>query len=129
MAKRIREKKIHPDLMLCSPAVRTFATAKSFAAEIGYPENNIRTDKRLYHANEDQILNVLKAIDDHHQVVMIIGHNPGLTEFTNKLLDEAIINIPTCGIVLAQLSIDTWQSTHFGCGRMEFFDFPKNIKD
>jgi phosphohistidine phosphatase len=57
--------------------------------------------------------------------VMIFGHNPGLTEFANSLLDESIMNIPTCGIVHATLNIESWKDIHFGCGKTLHFDFPK----
>jgi phosphohistidine phosphatase len=45
------------------------------------------------------------------------------------LLDENIDNIPTCGIVKAQLNIRKWKDAHFGCGLMEFFDFPKSKEE
>jgi phosphohistidine phosphatase len=56
---------------------------------------------------------------------MVVGHNPGLTEVANSLLDESISNISTTGVVGAQLNINSWKDTRWGCGEMIFFDFPK----
>ena len=56
---------------------------------------------------------------------MVVGHNPGLTDFVNDLLDEDIKNIPTAGVVAAQLSIDTWKDARWKCGELLYFDFPK----
>lgn len=130
MGKRLKEKRITPDVMLSSPAERAIATCKVIAKALSFSEEKIKIDKRLYHANEDQILKVIQEIKDSprdsEEVVMIFGHNPGLTEFANLLLNENIINIPTCGVIYSILKIDTWRDARFGCGEMVFFDFPKN---
>lgn len=130
MGKRLREKHVTPDVMLSSPAERALTTCKELAKELHFSEEKIKTDKRLYHANEDQILKVVQELKDSprdsEEVVMIFGHNPGLTEFANALLNETIMNIPTCGVVYATLNIEHWKEARFGCGELVFFDFPKN---
>lgn len=130
MAKRLKEKRITPDFMISSPATRAFDTCKEFARILDYDKDKIKTDKRLYHADEDQILTVIRELKDRErdeeEVILLFGHNPGLTEFANSLLNESIDNIPTCGIVKAQLKINRWKDAAFGCGELEFFDFPKS---
>jgi phosphohistidine phosphatase len=64
-------------------------------------------------------------LDDSVDVVMVVGHNPGLTEFANDLFDEEIANIPTAGIVGGQLNIHQWKEARWGCGEMILFDYPK----
>ena len=131
MGKRLKEKKVFPDLMLSSPAVRALDTCKAIAKSLGYPEEKIKTDKRLYHASEDQLLKIVQEIKDLHddeEVVMIFGHNPGLTVFANSLVNEDIDNIPTCGIIASKMNINFWKDTKFGSGEMKFFDFPKKNK-
>jgi len=130
MAKRLKEKRVTPDLMISSPAIRAFDTCKEFAKILDYDKDKIKTEKRLYHANEDQILTVIRELKDRErdeeEVVILFGHNPGLTEFANVLLNESIDNIPTCGIVKAHLKIDRWKDASIGCGALESFDFPKS---
>jgi len=130
MGKRLREKKITPDVMLSSPAARALTTCKEIAKVLDFSMEKIKTDKRLYHANEDQILSVVQDLVDSpfdsEEVVMLFGHNPGLTDFTNSLLNETIMNIPTCGVIFATLNINHWKDATFGCGKLIFFDFPKN---
>ena len=41
MAKRLKEKEIHPDLMLSSPAKRALSTARRIAEVLNYPKNDI----------------------------------------------------------------------------------------
>lgn len=133
MAKRLKEKRVTPDMMISSPALRALDTCKDFAKILDYNKDKIKTVRSLYHAGEDQILHVLKDLkdfpNDDEEVVLLFGHNPGMTEFANSLLNTAIDNIPTCGIVAATLKIDKWREIHFGCGELDFFDFPKNDKD
>jgi len=127
MGKRLKERGVHPDLMVSSPAVRALETCRAFAKELGYPEDRIKIDKRVYHAAEEQLLTVIKdckKLQD-PEVILVIGHNPGLTEFANRLLDDAIDNIPTCGIVAGELNIQSWEEVSWGCGEREFFETPK----
>jgi len=133
MAKRLKEKRVTPDFMITSPATRALDTCQEFAKILDYDKDKIKTDKRLYHASEDQILTVIRELKDRErdeeEVVLLFGHNPGLTEFASVLLNEYVDNIPTCGIIKAHLKIDRWKDAAFGCGELEFFDFPKSKKD
>src|SRR5690349_21699881 len=101
MGKRLKEKNIRPELLLSSPAKRAFSTAKRIARVLQYATEKIKTDKRLYHADEETLLSVIQGIKDKHDVVMLFSHNPGVTDFVNSLMDDEmdIDNIPTCGVV------------------------------
>jgi phosphohistidine phosphatase len=127
MAKRLKEKRVYPDMMLTSPAQRALATCEIIAEGLGFAKNKIVREKSLYHASASQILQTLQQLRDRdeEEVVMIFGHNPGLTEFANELLHENIDNIPTCGVVGCRLDIDEWKKMKWGCGAMDYFDFPK----
>lgn len=126
MGKRLKEKEIAVDLMISSPAERAIKTCKAIAKVLEYPKEKILELKKLYHADENQIFSILKTIKEPHDVVMIFGHNPGLTEFANSLLNQTIMNIPTAGVVAGKLNIDSWSAIKPNCGEMQFFDFPKS---
>ncbi len=132
MGKRLKEKNIFPDLMLTSPAKRAYETCKVIAKILGHSEEKIKTDQRLYHASEDQLLKVIQEIqdlNDDEEVVFIFGHNPGLTDFANSLLNQTIDNIPTCGVIGSKVRVNSWKESIFGSGEMKFFDFPKRKPD
>jgi phosphohistidine phosphatase len=131
MGKRLKEKEIHADQMISSPAKRAFSTAKKIAEVLKYPKNEIKTDRRLYHADEETILTVVRELKDNRKTVMIFGHNPGLTEFVNSLMDgqQDIDNIPTCGVVAFQFNTESWTDVNWGKGKMLFFDYPKSKED
>jgi phosphohistidine phosphatase len=131
MGKRLKEKEIHPDLMLSSPAKRALSTAKKIAKVLKYPKADIKTERRLYHADEDTMLSIVTELKDKHNVVMIFSHNPGLTDFVNSLMNGQldIDNVPTCGIVALQFDIVNWKEVSWGKGKMLFFDYPKSKED
>jgi phosphohistidine phosphatase len=131
MGKRLKEKDVHPDLMLTSPAKRAFSTAKRIGKVLKYNKDKIKADKRLYHADEETILSVVRELKDKLTTVMVFGHNPGLTDFVNSFQSGEldIDNIPTCGIVAFELNIESWKDAAWGKGKILFFDYPKSKED
>lgn len=133
MGKRLKEKGLAPDMVVTSPAVRALETCKIICTEIGFDHAKIIEVPKLYHADAEQILEEVSAIkdrvNDDEENMLLFGHNPGLTDFTNRLLNEHILNIPTAGIVCAELVIRKWKNVDWGCGKLLFFDIPKNKLD
>jgi phosphohistidine phosphatase len=127
MGKRLAEKDLHPDLLLSSPAERAVSTCVIIAERMGYSLRQVDTDERLYHAHEDQILGIVRDLNDAHNEVMIFAHNPGLTDFANRASHELVTdNIPTCGIVALKFPVQFWKEVTWGKGEVVFFDFPKS---
>ena len=125
MGKRLRKEPVLPKVIVSSPANRALTTARLVATEIDYPSLDIQEQQRLYHASEEVILEIIKTLDDSLDAVMVVGHNPGLTEFANALLDEEISNIPTAGLVGAKLNVHQWKDMRWGSGEMFLFEYPK----
>jgi phosphohistidine phosphatase len=130
MAKLLKHRDAVPDRMITSPANRALSTCRAFAKVLEFEKKKIISEPKLYHAGADTILKVLASLPEHkgdkEDVVLLFGHNPGITDFANQLLNISIDNIPTCGIVEATLDIHTWTEISFGCGKMDSFDYPKN---
>jgi len=126
MGKRLKEKELAPDLVISSPANRALTTCKIISETIGFPVNQIQTDKAIYHADDDQLLSVVQNLPDYADQVMLYGHNPGFTDFVNRLTKSHIDNIPTCGIVSCQINTEKWNEVRWGSGKVQYFDFPKH---
>ena len=125
MAKRMKEKEIVPELMISSPAKRAIKTCKEFAKVLGYPKTSIKEEETLYHASPETIMKIVQDLKDKYDVVVLFGHNPGLTEFAEWLTGEHLVNIPTCGIVGVKLKIKSWKELSQDRNKMILFDFPK----
>jgi phosphohistidine phosphatase len=132
MGKRLKEKEIVPDIILSSPAKRALSTAKRIANAIGYDKEKIKTDRSLYHADEDELLNAIRSVNDKLDCIAIFGHNPGLTDFANSMNHQRspyIDNLPTCGVVAFSFAVASWRQIDFGKGEMFLYDFPKSQND
>ena len=125
MGRRLKKYKICPDLIITSPANRALTTAKVIAREIGYSNKDMVADKQVYLAHSCGLLEVVKKVENTHREVFLVGHNPGLTELANDLIDEDIDNIPTCGVVRMKFDIDHWNDLGKNQGKLLWFDYPK----
>src|SRR5712691_4411228 len=124
-----------PDLVLCSTATRARQTwdlvADAFAAAppAAYEE-------RLYEANADALLGVVKEAKGGTHVLMLIGHNPGLHELAQRLIASGDIDarqrllekFPTGALVVIDFAIDDWRKLHPRSGRLDRFVVPRALE-
>lgn len=125
MAARITEAGIRPSLIMSSPAARAWATAKLVARAISYPIEFLQREDRLYLAALDKLLDVMAEQDAAFNSIVLIGHNPGLTEFANYLLPGVTDSIPTCGIVSFAIETGDWDLRQRNPAELLLYDFPK----
>ena len=123
--KRLKEQRILPDLILTSSAKRALTTAKTIATETGYSIKDLVADRRIYMADVEDLIQVLRSVDDSYSNVAIVGHNPDLTDLANELTGESIDNIPTYGVVHATLAIESWRDLDQATAQLILFDYPK----
>lgn len=125
MAERIREAGIRPSLILSSPANRAWATAKIIAKEISYPLEFLQRENDLYLAGLNTLINKVAAQDTGFNSIMIVGHNPGLTDFANFLSPGVSGNVPTCGVVSVVIDCDDWNLRDYHKTELSLYDYPK----
>ena len=125
MGKLMHQYGFFPQEIISSPAERALSTARLFCNGIELPHQNVKVDNNLYAASSSEMLVVIKNINVNVESVLIIGHNPGLTDLSNYLSDFPIDNIPTCGIVELFFNRKSWKEIKFGTCRMGFFEYPK----
>lgn len=81
----MRDRQVQPDLILCSPAVRTMETLTGLKKAFGMTE--VVFIDELYMADADDILRILRRIAPDKHDVLLIGHNPGLQDFLPMVCD------------------------------------------
>lgn len=126
MGKVLKKKKVKPDLIVSSPAVRAYKTAVAMAKELDYPKDKIIPEPLIYEASVRTLLKVVCAFPDTCSTIFLFGHNPGLTDFANYLTGARIANVPTTGMVEINFPVDTWKMVSSDLGELMNFDFPKN---
>lgn len=125
MGELLSEKGIKPDVIISSGANRAITTARTIAAKVGYPPENIIENDDIYESGVSGLLSILKNLDAGVESVFIFGHNPEFTTLNNFLSDKFIDNIPTCGIVCLELMTGEWKDLEKGCCKQVFFEYPK----
>jgi phosphohistidine phosphatase len=127
MGRRLKDRGTKPDKVLTSPAVRAVTTTTIMTRALGVAASKVIQDERLYLASPKVLLNVIHELGDSAKHLMIVGHNPGLTEFADALSSErSIDNMPTCAVYTLEFDIKTWKELKLGTGTNVEFDYPKN---
>ena len=106
MGKLLKNKKIIPDLIICSTATRAKETAKILSASMKY-KNKITYTDTLYMAEPSDILSAIINCGKKDKTVMVIGHNPGL-EALVQILTGKVESLPTASIAYITLKINNW---------------------
>ena len=128
MGKRLAEAGIRIDRLISSPATRARDTARHIAAAIDFPDNSIEINDDLYFHGVNSMLEIISGTDERVQTLMLVGHNPDMTEMLNDLCGYQVDNMPTCAI--ACISFDaTWSEVDFDKGELKNYNIPKNHPD
>lgn len=126
MAKRLAARGIRPQRVLCSPALRTVSTAEIFANQLAIPTSLIQLEQQIYQSDHPQLLQLLSQQDDKVDVIMLVGHNPGLTDLFNSLNANASIdNVPTCCVAHLTFPADSWAELRPAGADLQHIDYPR----
>jgi phosphohistidine phosphatase len=110
---------IQPDQVISSPAVRAFTTAQLITQQLDYPSEKVQTDPALYNASLETLVSVLEHMDDSYKSILLVAHNPGMTQLANYLVDVPVDHLPTCGLCMIELPADNWQSIKAHSGKLQ----------
>lgn len=127
MGKRLAAREVSPSLIISSSAVRARRTAKIVAAALEYPTESLQIERDLYLATAEKILELVRSQEDNVSDLLVVGHNPGLTELVNRLLPELDLdNLATSGVVAMDFDTTKWSEIDEMYAEFVFYDYPKN---
>lgn len=107
MGKLLKSKKIVPDLIISSTAIRAEKTAEILAKASKYDNEIIFCDS-LYMAEPADILKVIKEHAKKQKCLLVIGHNPGMEAFL-QILTGKVESLSTASIAYLGAKIDNWE--------------------
>jgi len=122
-----------PGAAIVSPARRTRETFERVAAAWSAP-CPVRYLDRLYNAGPDAILDVMR--EGSAQILLVIGHNPGLHEAARLLIASGDVEtrerlneaLPTSGLAVIDFPGNDWRRLDPRSGRLERFVTPRSLK-
>jgi phosphohistidine phosphatase len=118
---------ILPDLVISSCSIRTQETADGLADKLEF-EGPRYYLKELYLTQPKTLKETLMMQENHLDSILIVGHNPQVTEFAKILTEGDISKIPSLGVVAINLDIEEWSEIEDAKGEVDFFIYPKQFK-
>ncbi|MER7754427.1 histidine phosphatase family protein [Kitasatospora sp. NPDC097643] len=123
---------IAPDLALVSTAARTRETWELAAAELPAPPEAVYDD-RLYDADLDELITVLRETPDGAAEAVVVGHNPGmhgLADYLAGACEPGLLpwlnasGFPTCAVAVLTFT-GPWTSLDEGVARLVAYWTPR----
>ena len=123
----LRQKEIKVDLIISSPAVRAYQTAKLIAKGINYPIDSIKPEMKFYDGEIEQILDIIYGIANDYSSIMIVGHNPTFSDLASLILKTGIEILPTTGVAAISFNTNNWEKVPESEVKLDFFISPKML--
>jgi phosphohistidine phosphatase len=115
-----------PQKIVTSDANRARTTAAYFKDAFGIADAAYELNHNLYDFSGQQVMKIIKNLDNSLDIVMIVGHNHAFTSIVNMLGNQYIENLPTCGFVAIEFEEDSWDAISTGTTRHAIF--PRHLK-
>ena len=114
-----------PDLLVSSPARRALETAHVFAEQLEYPAEQIELSPLLYEAHSVQdVTPLLAALPPEAECVVLVGHNPLLSDLVAAWVPGWRTSLPKAGVVGLRLDVAGWPDVLPPHVYPEYFDSP-----
>ncbi|MBS0470874.1 MAG: histidine phosphatase family protein [Proteobacteria bacterium] len=138
LGRYIRDNGFVPDFILSSTARRTVETVDLVADALG---GNSPVDflERLYLAEPEAILDVVRDVADTFGTLLVVGHNPGLERLASGLAREPVKRrerdrfdlieekFPTAALAVLDFDVDHWRDILPGEGKLKDFVRPRDL--
>lgn len=115
-----------PQKIISSDATRALTTAHFFKDALNIADSNFETKHELYDFSGQNVMRIIKSLEDDLDRVMIVGHNHALTSVVNMLGNQYIDNVPTCGFVMLEFTEKKWSD--ITTGKTVKTIFPRDFK-
>lgn len=125
MGKWLRERGYAPDQILSSSSCRTQETCELLGLEV-----KAQFTRALYLAGVAAMMEQLQGASG--RVVLMLGHNPGIGEFAERLAVTApthprFFDYPTCATTVFTFDCENWRDVGFGSGQVQDFAVPRDL--
>jgi phosphohistidine phosphatase len=123
-----------PDQVLVSTAKRARETWELAVTAFSTPPR-VAHEGRLYEAEPDAILAVIRETASTRHTLLLVGHNPGLHKLAMLLIAAGDVDarerlregLPTAGLVTIDFAFDDWKKLHSQAGRLDRFVSPRSL--
>lgn len=131
MARHLRHAGIHPQLVLCSSALRARQTLQLVLPALGGGVR-LEVEEDLYTFGSAVLLSRLKRVPAPISSLMLVGHNPAMQELTLRLagsgdaLSRVGAKFPTGALAVIDVA-SAWSRLRLGQARLASFVAPRDL--
>lgn len=135
MGRAMTERRLDPELVLCSSARRARDTLALVLPELR-TEPRVIYEDALYHASPAEMLQMLRSVGTGASNLMLVGHNPEMHIFAldligsgpKRLRDRLRTKLPTAGLIVMTFQSDDWANVTVNSGKLTLFLTPKDVE-
>ena len=114
--KVLTEKNIQYDLLIKSPAQRTMQTAQVISAGLPVAEELVKTT--VYESSLEKLLEIILALPDPLEHVLLVGHNPSISALLMYLADDFNVSLTTGMMAVLTFDLPAWNMITKGSGSL-----------
>jgi phosphohistidine phosphatase len=131
MGRYLAAERIRPSIAVVSKARRTRETMDILLRELS-SHATIHVEPDLYHAEPEDMLEMMRGTPDWVKALLVIGHNPALSAYARALVGsgEAAMrarlqsDFAPCGMAVIDFDVSHWRDVGFGSGRLDRYVTP-----
>lgn len=117
------------DVIMCSTAERTKATANLVADVLKLNSEKILLQEELYEASTRTFFNFVTQLADDYDHVMCVAHNPGITYLAEYFTRAEIGDMAMAGLAIIQFDVPSWKEVSQGNGELVVYVHPEMINN
>jgi phosphohistidine phosphatase len=117
-----------PEAIITSDATRALQTAEIVASTVGF-STPLTVEPRIYAADLNTLLALVRSILDEVDTAVIVGHNPGFEELAEALAGDHDdgVRLPTAGLAVLEFDVERWDAARQGSGHLREVATPRTI--
>jgi phosphohistidine phosphatase len=134
MGRELRDKGMRFDFVLASPAARVRETIDGVQEKYEFA-GPIRFEQRIYMANDETLLSLVRGLPEKARAPLLVGHNPGLERLVVELTHDdgeglrhrVATKYPTAALAILELPAHRWADVIPGSGEIVELILPKEL--
>jgi phosphohistidine phosphatase len=134
MGRELKHRDMRFDLVLASTAARVRETIDGLQEKYEFA-GPIRFEQKIYMANEETLLSLVRGLPEKAHAPLLVGHNPGLERLLVELTHDdddglrhrVATKYPTAALAIVELPAHRWVDVTPGSGEIVELILPKDL--
>jgi len=128
MGEFLAQQGFKPDWVVSSLAPRAFQTAKIMAEQLGFDAGQIQATRDLYNGGTKAYLAAVTNAPAHTQTMLIYGHNPDVSYFSEYITHRNIGSMSKGAVVIIEFEDLEWAAISARTGKFVDYYAPKSFR-